>query len=148
MHSDVKALEKALARAGLSTQRSAAAVKALRQLPVVKVRWSVHGVVEEDEEEEERKGNKPRLSRDIYTGMFTPSVCHSLRCSLLCHVLVDSEALVKVKISVENNQTAKKKAHAPRFPKPKDLGFWLVVGDAAAPPDESLLALKRIPVSR
>eukprot|EP00056_Hartaetosiga_gracilis_P020004 m.17114 g.17114 ORF g.17114 m.17114 type:complete len:2059 (+) comp8097_c0_seq2:2-6178(+) len=57
----------------------------------------------------------------------------------------DTEYALKVSIKRMNEQTKKGKAYAPKFPKPIDESWWLVIGDID---NKELLALKRLPTVR
>lgn len=48
---------------------------------------------------------------------------------------------VVVVVSLQREADGSAQVHAPHFPKPKDEGWWLVVGDTAA---NALLSIKRV----
>eukprot|EP00026_Physarum_polycephalum_P000144 Phypoly_transcript_00144.p1 GENE.Phypoly_transcript_00144~~Phypoly_transcript_00144.p1 ORF type:complete len:2136 (-),score=361.95 Phypoly_transcript_00144:17-6424(-) len=56
-------------------------------------------------------------------------------------VTIGGEAAIKVEISRPNKGFPKGASHAPKFPKQKDEGWWLVLGDTS---DGQLLALRRM----
>lgn len=58
------------------------------------------------------------------------------------------ELRLRAHFRVENKRDMKSRVPAPRFPKPKDFGWWILLGAPEMEEGENLLAMKRIVVSR
>ncbi|XP_066288135.1 activating signal cointegrator 1 complex subunit 3-like [Branchiostoma lanceolatum] len=114
-------------RDALSPQQIEQVFKVVQQLPLVDVAMSVVGWWDDNPDQQQTKPVTITASRRKTDSEWIK-------------VHADQQYVLQVNLACLNKM-GKRKAHAPRFPKAKDEGWWLVLGDMDK---RELLAMKRL----